>query len=126
MTQYGDFYHCELCGHVVSVVYPGAPTFHCCGQPMKRLEANTTDASKEKHVPVIESKGASTLVKVGSAPHPMTPEHHIAFIEVVLKSGKRCRAKLDPAGAPEAEFAVSANDIEAVYEYCNIHGLWKA
>ena len=126
MTQYGDFYRCEVCGHVVSVVYPGAPTLHCCGQPMKRLEANTTDASKEKHVPVIESKGDNTLVKVGSVPHPMTPEHHIAFIEIVLKNGKRGCAKLDPAGAPEAEFPVKASDIETVYEYCNLHGLWKS
>lgn len=126
MTNYGDFYHCEVCGHVVSVVYPGAPTLHCCGQPMKRLEANTVDASREKHVPVIEGKGETTLVKVGSIAHPMAGEHHIAFIEVVLKSGKRCRAKLEPEGAPEAEFNVAPSDIEAVYEYCNIHGLWKA
>ncbi len=126
MTKIGEFYHCEECGNVVTVVYPGASALVCCGQPMKLLEANTVDASKEKHVPVVESKGASTLVKVGSVPHPMTPEHHIAFIEVVLKSGKRCIAELDPAGAPEAEFAVKADDIEAVYEYCNIHGLWKA
>ncbi len=126
MTQYGDFYHCEICGHVVSVAYPGAPTLHCCGEPMKLLKANTTDASKEKHVPVIEGKGTSTLIKVGSAPHPMTAEHHIAFIEIVLKNGKRGRAKLDPSGAPEAEFPVKAEGIETVYEYCNLHGLWKA
>lgn len=126
MTNYGDFYHCELCGHVVSVAYPGAPTLVCCGQPMKKLEANTTDASKEKHVPVIESNGEGTLIKIGSAPHPMTAEHHIAFVEIVLKNGKRGRAKLDPAGAPEVDFPVKADDIETVYEYCNIHGLWKA
>jgi desulfoferrodoxin len=126
MTQYGDFYHCELCGHVVTVVYPGTPTLVCCGQPMKLLKVNTTDASKEKHVPVTLNKGDGVLIKVGSAPHPMTAEHHIALIEVVLKNGIRCRAKLDPTGAPEAEFPVKAEDIEAVYEYCNIHGLWKA
>ena len=126
MTNYGDFYHCELCGHVVSVAYPGAPTLVCCGQPMKKLEANTTDASKEKHVPVIEPKGEGTLIKIGSAPHPMTAEHHIAFVEIVLKNGKRGRAKLDPAGAPEVDFPVKTEDIETVYEYCNIHGLWKA
>ena len=126
MTNYGDYYYCGVCGHVVSIVNPGAPTLVCCGQKMTKLEANTTDASTEKHVPVIVADGDKTTVKIGSAPHPMTEEHHISFIEVFKKDGQSLRAKLDPTGAPEATFDVKAEDIDTVYEYCNVHGLWKA
>lgn len=126
MTNYGDFYYCEVCGQVVFVAVPGAPTLVCCGQKMVKLEANTKDASTEKHVPVIEPSGDSITVKVGSAPHPMTEEHHIEFIEVVRKDGKVGIAKLDPTGAPEATFKMKQEDVAAVYEFCNLHGLWKA
>ncbi len=126
MTNYGDYYYCEICGHVVSILCPGNPSLVCCGQKMTRLEANTVDASKEKHVPVIVPEGDSTTIKVGSAPHPMTEEHHIAFIEIVRKDGRTCRARLSVDGPPEATFNVKAEDIAAVYEYCNLHSLWKA
>jgi len=126
MTNYGDFYHCKECGHVVTVVNPGAPTLTCCGQPMVLLKANTTDAAQEKHVPVIVPNGDTTTIKIGSAAHPMTEEHHIVFIEVVRKDGKIGRARLDPTGPAEATFNMKADEIDAVYEYCNLHGLWKA
>lgn len=126
MTNYGSFYHCEICGHVVSVLYPGNPSLVCCGQKMNLLEAGSVDASKEKHVPVIVPEGDFTTIKVGSVPHPMTEEHHIAFIEIVRKDGKRGIARLKVDGPPEATFNVKAEEIETVYEYCNIHGLWKA
>ncbi|MDD5018631.1 MAG: desulfoferrodoxin [Eubacteriales bacterium] len=126
MTNYGDYYHCEICGHVVSIVQPGMPTLVCCGQKMNLLEAKTEDTGKEKHVPVIVPDGDMTTIKVGGVPHPMTEEHHIVFIEVVTKDGVYSRAKLNPTGKPEAAFNVKAEDIDAVYEYCNIHGLWKA
>lgn len=126
MTNYGSYYYCEICGHVVSVLYPGNPSLVCCGQKMNLLEAGSVDASKEKHVPVIVPDGDATTIKVGSVPHPMTEEHHIAFIEIVLKNGEYERVRLKVDGPPEASFNVKAEDIETVYEYCNIHGLWKA
>jgi superoxide reductase len=126
MTNFGDLYYCKECGHVVFVAVPGAPTLVCCGEKMTRLEAKTHDAGREKHVPVIIPNGDTTTIKIGSAPHPMTKEHHIEFIEVVRKDGKTGMVKLDPMGAPEATFNMKAEDIEAVYEFCNIHGLWKA
>ena len=34
---------------------------------------------------------------------------------------------LQPNQAPEAVFALTEGDeLVAVYEYCNLHGLWKA
>lgn len=126
MTNFGDFYYCEVCGQVVFIAVPGAPTLECCGQDMTKLEANTKDASREKHVPVVVAEGDKTTVKVGSAPHPMIEEHHIEFISVVRKDGKIGMARLEATGAPEATFNMKAEEIDAVYEFCNLHGLWKA
>ena len=126
MTNYGDYYYCEICGHVVSVLNPGMPTLVCCGEKMILLEAKTADAGKEKHVPVIVPNGDATTIKVGDVPHPMTEDHHIVFIEVFKKDGSSCRARLSADGAPEATFNIKADDIDTVYSYCNIHGLWKA
>lgn len=126
MTHYGEYYHCEICGHVVVILEPGNPSLVCCDQDMTRLEAKTSDQGKEKHVPVILSEGESTTIKLGSVPHPMTDEHHFCFIEILRKDGKHGRARLNPTGAPEATFHMKAEDIDTVYAYCNLHGLWKA
>jgi superoxide reductase len=126
MTNYGDYYYCEICGQVVGVLCPGNPSLVCCGQKMDLLKANTVDASREKHVPVIVPEGDVTTIKVGSAPHHMTEEHHIAFIEIVRKNGQYDRIRLAVDGPPEATFPVKADDIAAVYAYCNLHSMWKA
>ncbi len=126
MTNYGDYYHCEICGHVVSIFNPGNPSLVCCGQMMGKLEAKTKDEGKEKHVPVIEADGDTTTIKLGSVPHPMTEEHFIVFIEVLTKDGIYTRAKLKAGDEPKAKFNINAKDIDTVYAYCNVHGLWKA
>ena len=123
MTNYGDFYHCEICGQVVTIAEAGSSSLTCCGQLMNLLEAKTSGAGEEKHIPVIVPNGKSTLIKVGEAPHVMTSEHFISFIEVVTQDGKIGRAQ--PSDMPEAVFNIKAEEIETVYEYCNLHGLWK-
>jgi superoxide reductase len=90
---------------------------------MVKLEANTTDAAREKHVPVVEGKAGKLSVKVGSADHPMMPEHFIEWIAVTSGKGTQ-RAALSPSDAPRAEFVDVENPV--VYAYCNLHGLWKA
>ena len=98
----------------------------CNGAPMKVLSANTTDAAQEKHVPVIEVSGNKISVKVGSAAHPMTDAHWIQWIYLQTKRGGQYRV-LTPSDKPEAAFLVAEDDAPlAVYEYCNLHGLWKA
>ncbi len=123
MTKKLEIYKCEVCGNVVEVLHPGVGQLVCCGQPMKLLVENTTDAAKEKHVPVIEKSATGFKVKVGSVAHPMDEKHYIEWIELVV--GERAyRQFLAPGQAPEAFFSV---DGEKVYarEYCNLHGLWK-
>ncbi|MBN2231748.1 MAG: desulfoferrodoxin, partial [Deltaproteobacteria bacterium] len=64
-------------------------------------------------------------VKVGSVAHPMEQKHYIEFIELLTGDGRICRQALQPGAAPEAFFAIDADQVTA-REYCNIHGLWKA
>lgn len=88
------------------------------------LVANTTDAAKEKHVPVVLVDQNKVHVTVGSVLHPMTEAHHIAFIALVTDK-KSVLKKLDPTGSPEADFILQENEkLLHVYEYCNLHGLW--
>jgi len=125
MIKLRDLYRCSICKNVVEVTYAGSPALVCCGKPMDKLsEKLPENEGKEKHVPVVDAVNGGVVVKVGSVPHPMTDEHHIAFIEV-LTPDKVLRAELLPGAAPEAFFSVDINDIVTVREYCNIHGLWK-
>ena len=118
-----EFFKCEKCGTPV-IRTSGDKTPVCCGEPMTLLEAGTVDAAKEKHVPHVVRNGNHVEVQVGEVIHPMTEEHHIAFIAVV-QGNKVQRVTLEHTGEPKATFEVADGPIE-VYEYCNLHGLWKA
>jgi len=124
MTVRFQIYKCEVCGNIVEVLHEGVGELVCCGQPMKNYVENTVDAAKEKHVPVVEKIQGGIKVKVGSVPHPSTPEHYIEWIEVIA-DGKAYRQFLKPGDAPEATFEIDAAQY-TVREYCNLHGLWKA
>lgn len=88
------------------------------------LIANTVDAAQEKHVPVIEVNGETVTVKVGSVEHPSLPAHYIEFIVLVTEGGMQMKW-LKPGDKPEATFKVTDKPV-AAFEYCNLHGLWKA
>lgn len=123
MAEMMQVYRCEICGNIVEVLHGGKGKLVCCGQEMTLLEENTVDASREKHVPEIEKTSSGVKVKVGSQSHPMEEKHYIEWIEIIY-DGKLCRRWLKPGDAPEAEFAVEAENVSA-REYCNLHGLWK-
>lgn len=122
MTERLQIYKCEICGNIVEVLHEGAGTLVCCGQPMKLLTENTTDASVEKHVPVVEKNGNIVKVKVGSVPHPMEEKHYIEWVQVITEKAAY-RKFLKPGEAPEATFEIS-EDIVKAREYCNLHSLW--
>ena len=123
MTERLQVYKCEVCGNIVEVLHEGVGELVCCGQPMTLLVANTVDAAKEKHVPVLEKTGDGYKVTVGSVAHPMEDKHYIQWIELIA-DGKAYRQFLNPGEAPEAFFKVDAGQVSA-REYCNLHGLWK-
>ncbi len=120
------FLRCNVCGNLVEQINTTAVPIMCCGQPMMELKAGTTDGAAEKHVPVYEVNGNVVTVKVGSVEHPMTPEHYIQWIDIQTTGGIQ-RVNLTPSDKPEATFTINEGDeVVAVYEYCNLHGLWKA
>jgi len=103
-----NFYKCSECQSVVMELVSGdqaeAKTF-------QELHANATDASGEKHVPVIAQDGDKVTVTVGEIEHPMLDEHYIMWIFLET----------------EAVFCLCPEDKPVVaYAYCNLHGLWKA
>lgn len=119
-----DIYKCGVCGNMVEAVHIGGGSLSCCSQPMTQMVENTVDASKEKHVPVIEKTAKGFLVKVGAVEHPMEEKHFIQWISLIA-DGKEYIQHLKPGQKPEAEFQVEAKSVTA-REYCNLHGLWKA
>ena len=119
-----EVYKCEVCGNIVEVIHGGAGELVCCGQPMVKLTENTTDAAREKHVPVVEKIDGGYKVSVGSVLHPMADDHYIEWIEL-LADGKAYRQFLSPGDEPIATFTVEAATVSA-REFCNKHGLWKA
>ena len=93
---------------------------------MTELKANTSDGATEKHVPVAEVNGTTVNVAVGSVAHPMLPEHHIAWIYLQTNLGGQIKY-LEAGAEPKASFALSEGETaKAAFEYCNLHGLWKA
>lgn len=98
----------------------------CCGEDMQLLVANTEDSGAEKHVPVIEQDKGHVKVSVGAQPHPMLTDHHIEWIILLTDQGFYVRY-LKPLDEPVACFNICDSEkVLEAYEYCNIHGLWKA
>jgi len=124
MAERLEIYKCDLCGNIVEVLDGGAGELVCCGEPMKLLTENTVDASKEKHVPVIERVAGGIKIKVGSVPHPMEAKHFIQWIEIIA-DGRACRQFLEPGDPPETVFHIQPAQLTA-REHCNLHGLWSA
>ena len=120
------FLKCKTCGVIVGVIQEPADENAFCGGDLEELIPNTSDGAGEKHVPVIEIDGSKVTVKVGEVEHPMLEAHSIQWIALETKQGMQ-RKPLAPGQAPQAVFALADGDeAVAAYEYCNLHGLWKA
>ncbi len=120
-----QFFRCDHCGNIIMFVESSGVPVMCCGQKMTELTANTSDGAMEKHVPVVEINGTDVKVKIGEVPHPMLPAHHISW--VVLETAEGFQKKDLTGDNPEVSFSIAATDkVIAAYEYCNLHGLWKA
>ncbi len=119
------FYICEKCGNLVGAIHESGVPMMCCGQKMTRLIPGSVEASLEKHVPVATAEGRVVRVEVGSVAHPMTEEHHIAWVYLQTDRGGH-RKCLAPGDAPVVSFTLTNETPVAVYAYCNLHGLWVA
>ena len=119
------FYICNHCGNIIAYVRDKGVPVVCCGEKMQELVPGTTDGAVEKHLPVITREGEKVTVAVGSVAHPMVEEHFIQWVAVETERDALVHW-FHPGEAPEAVFALAdGQQVKAVYEYCNLHGLWK-
>jgi len=118
------FFICEHCGNLIGVIHNAGVPMMCCGQKMTAIEPGTVDASREKHLPVVNVEGNTVTVTVGSVAHPMSEEHSILWVYLqTSKGGQRKCLSVDEE--PSVRFALIDEEPVAVYAYCNLHGLWK-
>ena len=118
-------FKCEKCGKMLLTMIDSGCIPFCCGEETTKLTANTSDGALEKHVPAVKAEGNKFSVQVGDVEHPMMEAHYIQWIALETASGIQVKY-LKPGEKPCAEFIISEGEIaEAVYEYCNLHGLWK-
>ena len=122
MKEKVKYYKCPVCGNIVQIVDGDIKRVRCCGKEMEELSANTVDAALEKHVPVYEIENDEIVVSVGEVLHPMEEKHYIMFITLVT-ADRVIRVDLNPLDTPVVRFPYIKDSI--VYEYCNLHGLWK-
>ena len=103
------FLRCGHCGNLVGMIHDAGVPISCCG---------------ENNVPVVEINGDILTAEVGSVEHPMLDEHYIQWIFVETEDGGQ-KVNLNPGEKPTATFNLNGKKPVAVYEYCNLHGLWK-
>lgn len=121
-----EFLYCTVCGNIVVKLKDSGLTPQCCGRDMIKLEADTVDASKEKHVPVVMLNGRAVSVFIGEEPHPMTDDHYIQWILIKTNKGFQVE-NLKPGDSPQAIFYLDCDEeVLEAYAYCNIHKLWKS
>ena len=119
-----QFWKCPVCGKLVWEVNESGSVPICCGRAMIHLQPEADEGPGEKHIPVSVLKDGILTVRVGAVPHPALPAHHIEWIALQCpdRTGFRFLAADE---RPEVCFDAECLDPEAVYIYCNIHGLWK-
>ena len=119
------FYVCRHCGNIVLKVKDAGVPLVCCGENMTELIPGTVDAALEKHVPKVTVSGSTITALIGEVTHPMQEEHFIEWIYLETEKGAQIKY-LKPGEEPKAVFEVADGDKAlAVYEHCNLHGLWK-
>lgn len=119
------FFKCENCGNVIVKVVDSGVTPVCCGRGMTELKPLTFGGMWETHVPASAFFENDMLhVSVGLAEHPMTHEHFIRLVAVETEDGFLIRY-FKPGEKAVADFCLCGQQPVAIYEYCNLHGLWK-
>lgn len=113
---------CLKCGAIVNVIEDcncGDCGIMCCGEEMKILKPNTTDAAVEKHIPKYEKVEDEIYVKVN---HVMEKEHYIEWIAMVTDNTENI-VKLYPEQNAECRFKYVPG--AKLYVFCNKHNLWS-
>ena len=109
---------CLKCGNIVKVFNENVK-IKCCDSQMEILKTNSTDASKEKHIPEYKIVEDEIFVTVN---HPMDKEHFIEWIALVYEN-REYIIHLYPEQNAECRFKYIPGS--TIYAYCNKHGLWE-
>ncbi|MCQ2374161.1 MAG: hypothetical protein MJ050_08790 [Phascolarctobacterium sp.] len=129
------FYICKICGNLVEKIEDSGIAPFCCGKKMTCLNAEETEGSGEKHLPVVTAIKLSCLeacdmpmtlvkVRIGEEPHPTLNNHYIKWIQLQTDKGMY-RQRLEPGQASLANFIICGQEnLINAFSYCNIHGLW--
>ena len=122
MTKKLEIYKCDICGNVVEVTHEGIGALVCCNQNMKLLQENRADNNNAHfaHTEII-----SDIQKRVYFNHPMTPEHHIEYIEVISNDNKYIKRKfLNENDKAEISFKCDCKEGFWIRLYCNLDGVW--
>lgn len=96
----------------------------CCNSEMTLLKANTEDSLLEKHKPDVVVHGPEVSVAIGEIFHPMDEDHFIEWVILETNHGFKV-TYLHPGKKPVSKFWLENGEkVEAVYSFCNKHGLW--
>lgn len=108
------FYTCPVCGNVIFA--RGETVISCCGIRLPALEAEEADPAHR-----LEAEKTEDEIYITSE-HPMSKEHHLAFIAYM--TADRCEMKaLYPEGSAESRFFYRGSGW--LYCCCNQHGLFR-
>ena len=136
-------FKCKVCGYVYDPAVNNNITFEnlpedwkcpICGATKSEFEIvhvkgepQTGGEAQEKHVPVIENKDGKVLVKIGAVPHPMTPEHHIVWVEIRDSNKSISKKNIESSTEPVALFDnIGYKEGLKAYAFCNLHGVWES
>lgn len=108
------FYVCPNCNAILNST--GNSEVSCCGRVLEPLKAKKADANHEVTIEAVENDYYVTFK------HPMTKSHYISFFASVVND-RMLLIKLYPEQNPEIRFPKMKG--EALYYYCNKHGLWR-
>lgn len=122
MKEKVKYFKCPICGNIIEMTNGDINRVKCCNKELEQLVANTTDGVLEKHVPVYEIVNNEIIIKVGETIHPMEEKHYIMWISLVTDD-MIIRKNLKPGDEPIVKLPYIKGAI--IYEYCNLHGLWK-
>ena len=120
------FFKCETCGNIIIKIFDSGIKPFCCNSVMKEIFPESNDSSfDEKHEPVCVMDGNHVNVQVGELIHPTTKEHRIEWVFLETDKGGQIRY-LGVTDEPIVTFTIDSSEkVQAVYAYCNVHGLWK-
>ena len=119
------FYRCKHCGNIIVKVIDSTVPVVCCGEKMVELVPGEVDGAVEKHVPEYVVENNIDKVQIGAVEHPMIEAHYIQFVALETNQGYQIK-HLHANEKPVVHFALAeGEEVVAVYEYCNLHGLWK-